>query len=40
MKVFNTETINYNDFKHEITQGSGVIVINVYSKDKSPQQEK
>ena len=34
MKVFNTETINYNDFKHEITQGSGVIVIkDVYSKE-------
>ena len=34
MKVFNTENINYNDFKHEITQGSGVIVIkDVYSKD-------
>ena len=34
MKVFNTENINYNDFKHEITQGSGVIVIkDVYSKE-------
>ena len=34
MKVFNTETINYNDFKHEITQGSGVIVIkDVYSEE-------
>ena len=34
MKVFNTETINYNDFKHEITKGSGVIVIkDVYSKE-------
>ena len=34
MKVFNTETINYNDFKYEITQGSGVIVIkDVYSKE-------
>jgi len=34
MKVFNTESINYNDFKHEITQGSGVIVIkDVYSKE-------
>ena len=34
MKVFNTETINYNDFKHEITQGSGVIIIkDVYSKE-------
>ena len=34
MKVFNTETINYIDFKHEITQGSGVIVIkDVYSKE-------
>jgi len=34
MKIFNTETINYNDFKHEITQGSGVIVIkDVYSKE-------
>ncbi len=34
MKVFNTETINYNDFKYEITQGSGVIVIkDVYSEE-------
>ena len=34
MKIFTTETINYNDFKHEITQGSGVIVIkDVYSKE-------
>ena len=34
MKIFTTETINYNDFRDEITQGSGVIVIkDVYSKE-------
>ena len=34
MKTFSPETLTYEKFKNEITQGSGVVAIkNVYSKE-------
>ena len=33
MKVFNTENINYNDFKHEITSSGVIVIKDVYSKE-------